>query len=237
MNQLNSKFIQACSSGNFSIVSKLINKISLDLVNEIGYSPLILSADNKDISNILISKGFNVDFISENGLTPLMNASSIGNVEVVKLLIENGATVNYQGNKGNTALMCATRNNKQDAIKILLDNNADASLLNFMGKSALNYAEDMLDFISMALMDHNLVTEIDNDGNNLLYRACRQQHGEAILFLIREGADYFLKNKNGESPEDILIKQRASPDFLSEIESIILTRSIADQDQGYTFSL
>ena len=51
----------------------------------------LLSMGIKDVVELLISKGANVNAVNEAGMRPLMFARGSGNKDVVEILIKNGA--------------------------------------------------------------------------------------------------------------------------------------------------
>ena len=60
-----------------------------------------------------------------DGMTPIMLASSIGNVEIIDLLFTQGADPNKRGSRKRTALQYATEKNHIEAAKRLLSYGAD----------------------------------------------------------------------------------------------------------------
>ena len=75
-------------------------------------------------------------------LTPLMNASAMGNVEVVRDLIQSGADVNQIGPRRSTALMFATGAGHLDVVKELVECGANIELTEDGGWNALRFAEE-----------------------------------------------------------------------------------------------
>lgn len=69
-----------------------------------------------------------VNAVDENGFTPLMYASIIGDVKISEMLIENGADVNAQNQSGATALMLAAKYNHLKLCKKLVKSGANAKL-------------------------------------------------------------------------------------------------------------
>ena len=107
-----------------------------------GRTPLHRAAGTSRVTNValLIELGADIDAADEQGLTPLMLASSIyGNMEI---LINAGADVNIQSNEGKTALMFSARFGFDPrAISILLDAGADARLEDNAGRTALDWLD------------------------------------------------------------------------------------------------
>ena len=78
--------------------------------------------------------------IDINSYTPLIYASSWGNLDIVKLLIERGADINQVDKNGNGPLMPAIYFKKLDVVELLIKKGADVNQVNKNGKTPLNYA-------------------------------------------------------------------------------------------------
>lgn len=75
---------------------------------------------------ILISDDtFNANCTDENGYTPLMWASSYGQLATVRNLLEHGATPTAKGKLGETALLFACANGHVSVLKELLKHGVD----------------------------------------------------------------------------------------------------------------
>ena len=59
---------------------------------------------HKEVAELLIAKGADVNMKDVEGVTPLHLAADRGHTEVVELLITKGAEVNAQSDGGNTPL-------------------------------------------------------------------------------------------------------------------------------------
>lgn len=75
-----------------------------------------LVPDAKDIIELLLNNGANLQKENNFGYTSLMLASMKGNVEIVKYLILKGANIDAQNNKGDTALILAKHS---DVVQLL----------------------------------------------------------------------------------------------------------------------
>ena len=73
-------------------------QLDIDSYDEEGRTSLINAVSSKDHNKVrsLLSKGANVNFPEQKGLegTPLMYATSTGDLKLCELLIEKGADVN-----------------------------------------------------------------------------------------------------------------------------------------------
>jgi len=99
----------AVNVGDIKLVKKLLDD-GVDVNQQfvipdgsiLGATPLHNASNSKEIAELLISKGANVNAECDRGLTPLHEAAYIGSLSVVKLLIEKGADVNALDNQGRT---------------------------------------------------------------------------------------------------------------------------------------
>ena len=79
---------------------------------------------DRDVIKMLLLKGADINLISANGITPLLEAINQGNRVLVKLLIANGSDVNQASSTGQTPLQLALQNNDDSIIRLLKKNGA-----------------------------------------------------------------------------------------------------------------
>jgi len=117
------------------------NPDAINLVNESGYSPLILACykGNVTVVNFLIKNVKDIDANSSMG-TPLMAAVVKGNKEIVQTLLENKANPNITDSNGTTALIYASMFKNYDIVSLLIKAQANPDTKDNRGNSALDYA-------------------------------------------------------------------------------------------------
>ena len=86
-----------------------------------GRTPLLhaVSGGHKEVAELLIAAGADVDAKDNTGWTPLQMAASNGHKEIVELLIAKGADVNVKNNDGYTPLDYAIGGKRSEIIDIL----------------------------------------------------------------------------------------------------------------------
>lgn len=93
----------------------------------------------------LLAKGEDVNCTNKSGETPLHHAALKGHRKTVELLIAKGADVNAKESvRGATPLHRAAGAGQADVVELLLDQGANVDAVNDDGKTALDYANSML---------------------------------------------------------------------------------------------
>ena len=77
-----------------------------------------VSYDHKEIVELLIDKGAELNIKDDDGVTPLHEAvDSISQKDIIELLITNGADINAKTNLGSTPLDWAQEENEDDSLE------------------------------------------------------------------------------------------------------------------------
>ncbi len=109
---LDQKLVAAVLKGDTRKVKDLLLEgVNVDAVNGYGASALQSASYRPEIMKALISSGANVNHKDDLGNTPLINATSLGNIEAVRILCENGADVMQKNKFGETVFDIAKRHN------------------------------------------------------------------------------------------------------------------------------
>ena len=96
----------------------------------IDQTPLIVAADGgcKDIVEMLLEAGSNIEHRNDQGETALIAAAQNGHTEIVQMLLDAGANVNQENADGETALDLTIKlRHKKDLVDLLLEHGAEAS--------------------------------------------------------------------------------------------------------------
>ncbi|KAJ5832569.1 hypothetical protein N7474_000880 [Penicillium riverlandense] len=122
-----SALVWAATTGNMSTVkSSLAQGGNPRATNHHLQPPLWLAARNghKEVVEVLLNYGADIEIRSPTGLTPLAIASREGRDEVMELLLHRGAKVDTETTDHSTPLLWALRTGATDAVTILLSHGA-----------------------------------------------------------------------------------------------------------------
>jgi len=122
----------------------LANKADPNATNIInGLTPLhyATAEGNKDIVELLLVNGANVNAKANDGSTPLSIAAHGDHKDAAAVLLANHAEVNAKANDGTTPLTAAFCGDHKDIVELLLTNKAEADLATLDGKTYRNITE------------------------------------------------------------------------------------------------
>ena len=116
-----------------------VNTFNINIISPLHYA---VSSSHNDIVKLLISKGADVNFMADvsrnrrsshsRGLSPLIVAIKVHNVEGVRMLLANDADINAKdGNtNGESPLFYSLNNGNIEITKMLIDEGADFNMRN-----------------------------------------------------------------------------------------------------------
>lgn len=219
------KLLQASRKGDLEAVLNLLKpKIksgvtlpSIDInckgksKSNLGWTPLHLAAyfGNKDVVQVLVEHGANVNARNGMGDTPLHRAAFTGRTDVVMLLLQHNADVTTINGEGKTPSQVA---NMEDIKQLIVA--AERSMQLKLEEELLTAAREgdgsKLKSVLSSQYPPNLNCQ-DIMGNTPLHCAAYRGHKEVAVWLLQHGADTSIKNSNGqmafELTKDIKMKQ------------------------------
>ncbi|CAL1548369.1 unnamed protein product [Lymnaea stagnalis] len=235
---------------------------TVKLLMEAGADPLSLTkfgntglslAGNKDIAELFVQAGADVNLRNMHGQTPMPCAVKRRKYDVLNLLLKHGANVNMKDLYGDTPLIAALKVSEVRLILRLLAAKANVNLQNKKGKTALMYATSIsilirfetkiqrivqlriLDLLLQHGADANLK---DNIGRTaLMYTYSRTNQKDYGHKLVKHGADLEAEDYQGRttltqvllawgmsSKVIELLKLGAKPVLKSKYRDILLQR-------------
>ena len=158
--------------------------------------------DGKDLVQLLVEQGANVDSRDRHGNTALHFAISKSSKTISCLLLDHGAYADAEDQNGNNAMHFAAALSDKEMASLLVSNVGDVNAKNKLGETSLHrVAEKDNSEVAAILLGHGAhVNSVDNVGNTPLHYACTQIPGDATarLFVIK-GADVDRRNKVGQT--------------------------------------
>jgi len=120
---LNKRLIDAVRDGNKQLVRELIDRGADANAQLDDITPLMMAVryNQREICELLIAKGADVNNADFLGTTPLMRAAQIGSNQICELLIAHGADAYpVSSGSGANALMLAALNSRKDTCELLV---------------------------------------------------------------------------------------------------------------------
>lgn len=132
--------------------------------------------------------------------TPLMEASSNGNIKKVMTLIENGAKPDLEIIDGYAALMCAASYGHIGVVEYLIEKGAKPDLQNIHGTTALILASRAKQYdAAKILLEQKANPNVRNTKNStaLIGAACKVDNINVVNILLEYDADPNYQNNDG----------------------------------------
>lgn len=192
--------------------------------NKNGDSAVTLAVryGHADVLQVLIKNGADIE-ATHQGLAPLMHAVENGHADALRILIESGADIEAMHessflrtsiNKVATnALMLATKKAHVDCMRILLEGGASTEVRDEDGITPLMFAAMAKDaHVRMrttamlgVLIENgaNIDSQHNNTGFTPLIYAILYENTNAVQFLLENGADINIRNRNGNTAQEI----------------------------------
>lgn len=198
-------FHNAVSINNSLMVNFLL-KFGADINSNGRCGTPLLVAVEKGFLNLveeLIENQANVNLAcTEDGITPLMLASTGGNFKIVKALLNANAKVNQKTYSGTTALRCASFHGHLKIVQLLIDHNANVNVNGFYGTPLLGAVQNRsFGIVRCLILNEADVNLADNGGNETpLTIAASDGSFEIAEALIAAKADVNKQPQNIASP-------------------------------------
>ncbi|KAL7801825.1 hypothetical protein V8C43DRAFT_324724 [Trichoderma afarasin] len=158
-------------------------------------APLYHASANgyKQIVQMMLDAGADVDTQGESFGTPLQVAAYHGHGEIVQMLLDNGASMSLHASRTNTALCEASGRGHGEIVKMLLDSGADVNMRGKVGGTPLRVAsENGHREIVQILLDNGADVDMQGEwlyGGTALQAAANCGHEEIVQILLNYGAD------------------------------------------------
>ncbi|TYZ66673.1 hypothetical protein PybrP1_000580, partial [[Pythium] brassicae (nom. inval.)] len=132
---------KACREGQEGDVQRLLEQgAEVDARGEDNRTPLMIAvrfSQHKEIVDLLVANGANINARDTCGWTPLYFAACWSTQAIVELLLARGASIDMRTSAGSTPLIGAASNGRLDAVRVLLEHGARIDVKTSSGKTAL----------------------------------------------------------------------------------------------------
>jgi ankyrin repeat protein len=192
---------------------------------------------NENITDIgiLIQKGVDLNAIDQDGNTPIIVASSIGNKDIVDLLLTHGADVNAGATQGWTALISASKAGWTDIAEMLISHGANVNASFGPGYTPLMAAsysgnERLVKHLIKKGADVNRRFDFSKSEDNkpgvwtALTCAVIEGNAEICKILLENGADLNIVDQDGKTPLMFAKEKR-----MAEITEILKKHGARDE--------
>lgn len=159
------------------------------------------------VIEVLLKYNANVRATTTKNWTPLHASSWTGQLECVKLLLERGADANAMTHFGWVPFHCAASRGKTDVVELYLQLGMPVNTVTAVKqKTALHLAAyaGMARTVRMLCTNGASVDHQSYKGETALHLATRNFKPEIVELLLSLGANKFVINKDGFTPQDIL---------------------------------
>lgn len=212
----------ANKSNEINKIKQLLEKINnknLKMSN-VSYLMIACENNNKEIIELLIKKGANINDVDHNNRTALHEACKKGNLEVVKILIENGANIHIEEESGKTAVTFATeivQPESLEIIKYLKDKGANLLVKDKNNNNLLHKVigvqkdiKETIKIIKYLISEKIELNEQNTIGNTPLINAILlTKNIEIVKILIENGADIKIENGSNKKAIDLAIRKKS----------------------------
>ena len=139
----------------------------------------------------------------EYGATALHEAAMRGHAEIITLLVEHGADINARNVIGLTPVKTAAGNDNVESAQTLIDLGADIHLKTTDNNQSVLHNIHSVEMANVLLDAGAEIDAADDDRDTPLHHATFNEFVALSAFLIEQGADLQMKNKDGSTPLDI----------------------------------
>ncbi|CAG9320403.1 TRF4_3 [Blepharisma stoltei] len=207
----NTSLLRAASDGDYEELCELLSahKIDKNILNQSLYLAVSRSQSTSDhlhCVEALLNSSANPSH-KDSGVSLLMHAAKMGQIQLADLLIRYGAPVDDKDNESRTPLMYVCESDygdNVDVVELLLNCKAQVDSKDANGNTALHKCGERGYVNSMrALLDSAAFFNAQNkDKDTPLHFAARFGHEQCVELLLKWNAKIDMKNNCGKSPYD-----------------------------------
>jgi len=213
------KFVTACVFGSIAEVDSLIKRgVDVNSTDK-GLNSLGLAsyAGRKEIVQLLITNGADINIVDDSGETALLLAADTGNIEIAELLLKAGADISKRSKSGVSAIDAASQKGHYQIVKLLIEHRVDVNGkvkgdISPLYVASQNGHADVVGLLLENKANPNS-TRTKKHGKTALITSIEESHTNIATLLIKAGANVNEKDNYGQSP--LHWATSYSPDLLS----------------------
>ena len=204
---------RTASEGNYEELCEILKNSHFDknIINQALYQAVSKSqsaSDHLRCVETLLGHSGNSNYKDTNGVTLLMIAAKLGQIQLAELLINFGSSVEDKDKDNRTPLMYAVEScygDNVDVVKFLLEKKAKVNMQDNNGNSALHRSAERGYINSMTiLLEYGAFCNVENkEKETPLHLACKYAYENCIELLLQKKAGVNMKNSSGKTPIDI----------------------------------
>ncbi|XP_071743998.1 death-associated protein kinase 1 isoform X5 [Lepeophtheirus salmonis] len=197
----------AIEEGNVAGLDKLLSMANIDVnqTNKHGEGAVHIAAGlgQMDVLKALANKGANIGLVDNQGDSAVYWAARQGHEDIIQYLVSQGVHINQQNKHLDSAMHVACWHGFPKIVQTLCQAGANANLRNEDGETALHAAASRghLECLKGLVEDSKVeIDEKDVYGNTPLLLSIRRHYTNVAMYLLHNGVDFDIVNKNGDSP-------------------------------------
>ncbi len=182
------KFSRASSCSEVAAIL-LAGGADVDVRDNYAETPLCYAAaatGGKDMVELFLAKGADVNANGQLGNAPLHHAAWQGHMDIVELLLASRAQINAKGQSDYAPMHWAVLNGHVDVVKLFLARGASVDPKADGGQTPLHYAGSK-DVADVLLANNADVNARDNEGQTPLHYSLKYGHQDVAEFLRQCG--------------------------------------------------
>ncbi|SPM46435.1 ankyrin repeat-containing protein 09 [Orientia tsutsugamushi] len=162
---------------------------------------------HKDVVEVLLAHGSNINLQTESGDIPLHGAAAEGHKDVVEVLLAHGSNVNSQNYLKDTPLYDAAARGHKDVVEALLAHGSNVNLQTESGDIPLHGAaiRGHQGVVEVLLAHGSNVNSQDHSESTPLHGAAFREHKDVVEVLLTHGSDINLQNKFKRTPLSVAL--------------------------------
>ena len=176
------------------------NLSSIQTTADVGLLAEAVGQGNREIVEVLLFAGADVNTRSRNGRTALMSVSEKTSVEIVRDLLAYGANINARDDYGDNATIIAAEASTVEVLKELISAGAKIDATNSGGQNALfGAARNNVEAVNLLIKLGANPNVRDEDGDTALMSMAAYGEIETFQTLVDKGADMNVVDYEGRT--------------------------------------